>query len=161
MTRINSNIKAEKLTDEHLRAEIRELPRIVSKIRTYLDKETNIEFILNKSKNIPEFKLGTGHVMFFYDKIKFLYNRYNSLLEEYRKRYNKNWNKESIITFVSNCVLIELKYPKLYNDWKSSEIDDNIIKNRIKHRLENSKQIPHYYSKAIEKKEAIDLILFE
>lgn len=66
MTRINLVVPKE-LTDQHLKAEIRELPRIFS-----LVLKSKKELI-----NIPKsYKLGIGHVKFFYNKIKWLHHRF-------------------------------------------------------------------------------------
>ncbi len=72
MTRINL-IPVEELSDQHLIAEYRELPRVVNAV------------INNKIAmgNIPEFyTLGKGHVKFFYNKILFLASRYAQIFEE-------------------------------------------------------------------------------
>ena len=75
MTRINANIKPGDLCDEHLLAEYREIIRIPNVVRK------NITYNLNR-KLPTEFKLGNGHVLYFYDKIKFLHNRFNNLKQE-------------------------------------------------------------------------------
>lgn len=55
MTRINC-VPVEELTDKHLLAEYRELPRIFNLARAVEDAPT-------------EYVLGTGHMKFFYDKL--------------------------------------------------------------------------------------------
>ena len=72
MTRINIIPPAE-LCDQHLLAEHRELtriPNLVAKGKFSLEGQPS------------DYKLGTGHVKFFFDKMKFLFERYNSLHEE-------------------------------------------------------------------------------
>ena len=67
MTRINVGVKPSELTGKHLLAEHREIKRIPNCIKKGRYKMTGIP---NK------FKLGTGHVKFFYNKLLFLKNRY-------------------------------------------------------------------------------------
>ncbi len=66
MTRINVVPPAE-LCDQHLLAEYRELTRIPN---TVLRGKFSLE------SQPADYKLGTGHVKFFYDKMVFLYRRY-------------------------------------------------------------------------------------
>jgi|SRR5210317_1545760 len=71
MTRINLVCPSE-LTDKHLMAEYRELPRIF----TYVNKH-------GVPNDIPErYTLGKGHVKFFCDKLDWLYSRYRSIFCE-------------------------------------------------------------------------------
>lgn len=72
MTRINLVPPAE-LCDQHLLAEHRELTRIpnaVAKGRFSLAGQP------------PDYVLGTGHVRFFFDKLRFLHTRYQALHAE-------------------------------------------------------------------------------
>lgn len=76
MTRINLVPPAE-LCDQHLLAEHRELtriPRAVARGRFSLAGQP------------PAYKLGTGHVRFFFDKLAFLQQRYHALHAECRAR---------------------------------------------------------------------------
>ncbi|MFV0626898.1 MAG: pyrimidine dimer DNA glycosylase/endonuclease V [Alphaproteobacteria bacterium] len=79
MTRINL-VPVEEISDQHLMAEYRELPRIVNGV---IDGKLKIE-------NIPtEFCLGKGHVKFFVNKIHYLVNRYHEIYQELKFRsYN-------------------------------------------------------------------------
>lgn len=76
MTRINV-VPPKELCDQHLLAEHRELTRIpncIAKGRYSLD-------------GIPsEYKLGTGHVKFFYNKLAYLKRRYDELNKECKRR---------------------------------------------------------------------------
>lgn len=83
MTRINL-VDPSALHTKHLVAELHELPRVFSLAR-------KSQFKLG-SKNIPtQYVLGTGHVLFFYDKLRFVANRYDLLCREMRtRRYNVN-----------------------------------------------------------------------
>ena len=72
MTRINLVPPAE-LCDKHLLAEYRELPRVFALARDCPDAPR-------------EYKLGAGHVKFFYDKLGFLQERFGALVEECLRR---------------------------------------------------------------------------
>lgn len=76
MTRINV-IAPSELCDQHLLAEHRELTRIPNCVNAGLYKPTNIP---------ATYVLGTGHVKFFTNKLKWLRSRYNELHEECLKR---------------------------------------------------------------------------
>ena len=93
-----------------------------------------------KSKNwdpsrIPkEFKLGEGHVLFFYDKGKYLYNRYEEIRNELLKR-NFKLNKDRLFKTT--------QFPtEYYNDWKPTEQDQAIVWKRIEERI---KLKPEWY----------------
>lgn len=76
MTRINV-VPVECLTDKHLMAEYRELPRIFTAVLKAQEQgKTPADY------DIPEsYCLGKGHVTFFYDKIWWLYHRYTALYQ--------------------------------------------------------------------------------
>lgn len=78
MTRINV-VPVSELSDKHLVAEYRELPRVFR-----LSYEWQLR---SRPTTIPaEYTLGKGHVTFFYDKIGFLLVRYTDLCKEMRRR---------------------------------------------------------------------------
>lgn len=143
MTRINSNIDVTSLSDEHLLAEHREIKRLPS--------------VLNKAiksgsiKKIPgSFRLGSGHVLFFLDKMKFVKTRYEALHNECIRR---NFN---VTDFSENFNNIDNAY---FNDWKCSNSDNAIVKTRIVERIKNSsKQSFHYCGEKYDKKFFIDLL---
>ena len=74
MTRINC-VPPSELTDKHLIAEYRELPRIFGLARPLLPTE-----------HVPQYTLGKGHVKFFYDKLRFLEKRFSTIVEEMKQR---------------------------------------------------------------------------
>lgn len=89
MTRINVGVGAWELTDKHLLAEHREIKRIPNHVRKHLPD----------IRNLPDtFRLGTGHVKFFYDKMEYLFDRYLEIYAECLKRgfkvscYASAWN---------------------------------------------------------------------
>jgi deoxyribonuclease (pyrimidine dimer) len=144
MTRINSNISIKRLTDEHLLAEHREIKRLPACLRKAIQCKS-INTIPNK------FKLGAGHVKFFLDKQKFIYNRYKNIHEELINRgfsiedYSNNW-KEFIGT-------------KYFNDYKPTDEEYELLKQRISERIKSSpKKSWHYYKKQITVNEAIELL---
>ena len=144
MTRINSNISIKKLTDEHLLAEHREIKRLPSCLIKAIQCKS-----INKIPN--QFTLGTGHVKFFLNKQKFIYNRYKEIYQELLNRgfniedYSNNW-KEFIGT-------------EYFNDYVPTIEEYNLLKQRIIERIKSSsKKTWHYYKKQITINEAIELL---
>lgn len=68
MTRINV-VPVKELCNKHLLAEYRELPRVFTLARHCQDAP-------------KEYVLGAGHVKFFYDKLNFLIDRFQKIVEE-------------------------------------------------------------------------------
>ena len=82
MTRVNLQ-PPETLCDKHLMAELREMKRIPNSI---------VSGKLRPGAITDKFVLGTGHVKFFSDKLKWLYDRYVDVFEECVVRgMNVNW----------------------------------------------------------------------
>lgn len=78
MTRINL-IPPQELNSRHLVAEYRELPRVFALIRRWQESGC--------PGDIPEtYRMGTGHVRFFYDKASWLAQRQRLLIGEMRRR---------------------------------------------------------------------------
>jgi deoxyribonuclease (pyrimidine dimer) len=123
MTRINVGIKPADLEGKHLIAEHREIkriPNVISKGKYNLAGQPSV------------FKLGTGHVKFFYTRLLYLKNRYEELYNECLKRgynvsyYGNAWND----------------MPKeLMNDYLPTEEDIKIIQERLddKRRIKESR----------------------
>lgn len=78
MTRINL-VDPSELSSKHLVAEYREIVRVFA-----LARKSQHE--MHKKKVPSAYTLGTGHVLFFYDKLKFVSDRYDSLCDEMLKR---------------------------------------------------------------------------
>jgi len=74
VTRINC-IEPSELTDQHLLAEYRELPRIFALARALKPKE-----------EVERYRLGSGHVRFFYPRTGFLAQRQKELISECLRR---------------------------------------------------------------------------
>jgi hypothetical protein len=77
MTRINV-VSPQELSGPHLVAEYRELPRIFGLVRARIEKGHSP----SECKIPTEYRLGAGHVTFFYDKLGFLAKRQRSLIKE-------------------------------------------------------------------------------
>lgn len=82
MTRINC-IPVEKLLDQHLFAEYREITRISKLAKKLYGKNA-----------VPSYRMSTGHVKFFYNKGLFLLKRTQELYNELIKRnYNVQYKE--------------------------------------------------------------------
>lgn len=110
MTRINV-VPVEELCNQHLFAEWREMPRVVS----YLKKA--------KNKDIPpKYVLGQGHVRFFYDKFFWLYKRHRQLTMELINRGYKLSCTDSDIFLVVD--------EENFKDWNPTQ--DDMVLNRMR-----------------------------
>mgnify|MGYP002480279105 CR=1 FL=1 len=116
MTRINIGINPQRLKTKHLIAEHREIKRIPNTISSGKAKITGI----------PEtFRLGTGHVKFFYDKQEYLRKRYLSIYAECVKRGLN----------VTNFIDCWNDIPQeLMNDYTPTDKDIEIITERLNER---------------------------
>jgi hypothetical protein len=143
MTRINVGINPKLLTDEHLRAEHREIKRICS----HFYKRS----LKGPLKNIPnEFSLGAGHVTFFLDKPLFTLTRYQAIRDELIAR---NFNP----TNFANAWDVYKGYKG--NSYIPSDLDKQIIVNRIENNINLGRmQIYHYYGIPITKNDAIKIL---
>lgn len=115
MTRINAGVHPTELPSKLLLAEHREITRI-----------PNAVLARGVNSSIPAvFALGTGHVRFFYNKLKFLHLRYQDLYRECLDRgYNVTYKGESFERARS-------LYPSLYNDYDAGLLDRQLIVDRI------------------------------
>jgi len=117
MTRINVGMRPQDLTNKHLIAEHREIkrvPNLVSRGR------------YNIKSTPSEFKLGEGHVAFFYNKLLYLKKRYESIYEEC---LNRGFN----VQYYGNAW--EGIPEEMMNDYTPSERDRLLIEERIASRL--------------------------
>ena len=130
MTRINANIPMVCLSDQLLLNELGEITRILDSVKNRIEK--------NQSFNdIPEsFRLGTGHMKFFYNKCAFILLRYSRLRTEYLNRHNKQYSPDHFEETKIRYEFIEAIRPDLCNIWQATEEENNLIKQRI---LERSK----------------------
>lgn len=123
MTRINV-VPVQELTGPHLVAEYREMPRIIKNLEKSLNRKSK-PFCMSE---IPsEYKLGSGHVKFFFNKMKFLENRYSELVMEMISRgYKPTYTDSSIFAKCDK---------KWYNDYVPTKEALKINRERIKERL--------------------------
>lgn len=133
MTRINL-IAPKDLTDQHLLAEYRELPRIFWAIRNKLLEKKEI-------KIWKQYKMWTWHVIFFYNKLWFLEKRYKEIVKECQKR---SFNISFTDLDLSD---IPIKYK---NDFTPSINDLNVSLWRIKEKLNQKKWFYRVYWKLID-----------
>lgn len=145
MTRINANIPPANLIDQHLLAEYREMVRIPSAVKKYLKSG-------KKMPKIPEkFKLGPGHVVYFYDKLKFLHNRYIAIKKELDNRNTANNMSDRMFYNIP---------AEYYNDISIDDLNEAnaIVIERITERIIGINQPPKYYKKEISTEDAIKLL---
>lgn len=130
MTRINL-LQPTELTDQHLVAEYREMLMVPSALKRTLNSKAG----LDKSRINNKYTLNTGHVYFFFDKGKYLKERYDSLVNEMKLR-GMNPDPDRIFpteVFEDN---------NLYGDWKPSVDEIKINLERIEERIN---QKPDWY----------------
>ena len=133
MTRINL-VDPSELHDQHLVAERREIRLLCANLVRTLNSKAGF-----RPSRIPQqFTLNTGHVYFFYNKGKYLYNRYNQLTQEMIMRGMK---PVASLTFPTH-----LWPAHLFNDWQPTECDKQIVRDRIQLRLS---QKPNWYRKTL------------
>lgn len=132
MTRINL-VPVEDLKNKHLLAEYREMPMVPASLNRTLKSKKG----LVRSRISKKYTLNAGHVYFFYDKGKFLDDRYSRIVEEMKKR---GWNPDPNRIFPATI----FKENNLYGDYEPSNDEINISNNRIQLRIN---QKPHLYFK--------------
>ncbi len=125
--RINC-IPVEHLTDQHLRAEWVEMLMLPAFMKRSLKAKGRLEI----DESI-DYKLNTGHARFFYNKLKYVENRYKEIESEMKRRY-----------FKANPSLDLSMFPKeLFNDWTPTKKDIIVNTNRILTRI---KEKPQWYT---------------
>lgn len=138
MTRINV-VEPVELMDQHLLAEYREIRLLCSNLQRTLKSKRGF-----CPEKVPaEFTLNTGHAYFFYNKGKYIHERYEAIRKELRKRETS----------------AELEFPidkwplHLYNDWKPSERDRNIVRERIALRISQRPNWYRYYGRIVDERQ--------
>ena len=137
VTRINT-IDPKHLTDQHLMAEYRELPMVLSALKRSLQTQSESTII----KKIPgKFTLNSGHVLFFYDKILFLKRRYEQLqLELIDRGFNIDLDRKLKVAGFPN---------RFYSDWYPNAEAQDIIKERITGKIQAKQGWYKYNSKPL------------
>lgn len=124
MTRINL-VPPKELSDRHLVAEYHELPRIFGLVKKAIAAGKDPEAYRQEFKN---YTMGTGHVKFFYGRLKFIADRQISLIEEMlaRKMRPSYGEFETIIRGIPK---------EWFGDWKPDEKALEISRKRIAERI--------------------------
>lgn len=123
MTRINC-IPPEELTGPHLVAEYRELPRIFTLVRAAIGRgETP-----GDPRNPAEYRLGAGHVRFFYPHLGYLARRQAALVAEMLARGYRPG-------FTETAHLLDGFPPEWCADWRPSAEAQALNRARIAERL--------------------------
>lgn len=144
MTRINT-IPPKQLQDAHLLSEYREICRIPNMAR----KRTNDGHPMN---DIPDtYRLGTGHVRFFLDKLEYIHERMLDLRFEIVKRNLKPIDYDYAQLFNDSML-------KLYNDWSPLKQDHAINIERIVNNTKKQKKAIRYYKNTITLKEYLQIL---
>lgn len=123
MTRVNL-VEPKELTRLHLIAEYKEIMRLPGSLKKSLSRKRK-KFKLSE---IPkEYVLGKGHVKFFYDKMKFVKERFEKLVAEMIERgYSPTYTDSSI--FIPEDFLF-------YNDYVPDEKAIELSRMRINERI--------------------------
>ncbi len=136
MTRINL-VHPSDLADQHLFSEWREIKRIVPAALRSLKSQSIFEI---HEKICSHYTLNIGHVIFFYDKLLFLKNRFNILTDEcYQRGFN-----------ITPFVFENEDYTQVYNrvgqvSWKPTKADIQVNIDRISQRLNERPDWYRYY----------------
>lgn len=137
MTRINL-IDPKLLTDQHLFAECREINHIYS----YVERNYSLAKFAKK-KISATYTLNTGHVLFFVNKLAFIFKRHLALLAELSER-GTHPNYEGLTP--DAILALETRYnalpQELKNDYTYTTSEVNISLERIIQRI-NAK--PSWY----------------
>ena len=120
MVRINL-VPPSELTDQHLVAEHDEILMLCGALKRTLASKIGYQ----QSRIAPKFLLGKGHIYFFFDKGKYLHERFIQIQTEMRAR-----------DFHPTRVFPTYIWPShLYNDFTPTQEDFDLIRERIKHKI--------------------------
>jgi hypothetical protein len=128
MTRVSVGIRASELCDAHLIKERIEILRIPNNIKSGKAK-------INLNKIPQKFKLGTGHVKFFENKLLYVYRRYSELTVECILRGFKAEDYSNAFDDIPMS---------LWNDYNETDADRNIVIERVSERLKTMKNLKYY-----------------
>lgn len=145
MTRISVGVHPRQLCDQMLRAEHREIKRIPNTIINRLKDGKSI--LMHDAPK--EFKLGKGHVKFFYNKIAYLHARWIMLDDECERRGFKMQD------YTEAFVNVPCEY---YGDWECTDEAKKLVVERIEERIDDMKSEPKYYSNTILRSDAKKLL---
>ncbi|MFC0820734.1 pyrimidine dimer DNA glycosylase/endonuclease V [Moraxella marmotae] len=132
MTRVNL-IDPDLLTDQHLFAEYREITRIFVLVQRACQKHRLADIL----KKVPDsYRLGTGHVCFFYDKLAFVERRYFLLKAELQRRQYQFTPKDDIVNFRQQID------GRLYQDFQPQAADVALSVSRLFDKIADK---PNWY----------------
>ena len=116
--RCNVGVNPKYLADQHLIAEMMEIPMVVGSLRHW-----NYQI----KSPIPEFfNLGSGHMNFLKNKLKYLQRRHEEVYKEFLQRGFKNDKSRINLQGIPN---------QFCNDWKPTIEDSKVIRDRIHFKL--------------------------
>lgn len=126
MTRINV-VPASELSDKHLGGEFHEISRVFTLARKRGSAHP---------KAPVEYTLGKGHVLFFYDKLRFISHRYVSLALELEVRAKRKGKVPNIDWGRIQSVIGEawVSVPSLFNEYEPTPEALEINRQRILER---------------------------
>ena len=116
--RCNTGCNPRYLADAHLIAEQAELLMVTGTL-----KKNNFTY---RTAIPKQFKLGTGHVTFWFDKLVYLKKRLCEVKKEVARRNFKVMDRD---------IELELFPQKFLNDWSPSLEDTQILRTRIVEKL--------------------------
>lgn len=125
MTRINC-VPPSELTQQHLVAEYRELPRVFGMVLGMVERGTTDPALASIP---PSYRMGTGHMKFFTDKLGYLLKRQKALIAEMQARgYKPNHTSpDNLLVGIPEA---------FHGDWEPDEAALAISRARIKERLD-------------------------
>lgn len=123
MTRVNC-VPVEMLSNKHLVAEWYELPRVITLAENRCRK-LDWEGVLRK---VPvSYRMGTGHMQFFVDKLQWVTHRLHALYKEQRKR---GFNPDPLKLQEYSIRALDVPVA-LYGDWEPKYPDMRVNLNRL------------------------------
>lgn len=135
MTRVNT-VDPSELYDQHLAAEAVEILMICSNLKRTLRSKTGFQ----EKKVPPTFRMGAGHVYFFYNKGKYLYRRFRAVQAEMSNR-----------GMATDAVFPVDNWPdRLFNDWEPDDAAIAVSRERISQRVSEKPGWYKYYGEVID-----------
>lgn len=127
-----------KILDQHLIAERRELrmipPLLEKRVKSGKDIRSGIPF---------KYTLGSGHMLFWLDKMRYLSNRFDLLTEE---MLNRGFKANLSLTFDMECAIMT----GMDGDWVPSSGDFDVIITRLKEKIAKRPGWYRHYGKKID-----------
>ena len=141
MTRINL-VNVEYLADQHLHSERREIKMVPAALRRSLKTRRIDDILINVS---TRYILNTGHVTFFYPRMKFLTERYKLLTNELLiRRFNLSSPSDDFRQYTYD---IPVEFNNI--DWHPDKEEVAINIERIVTRINEKPEWYRYYGKKL------------